>query len=85
VIEAANESSVLVLGLSERWHEEGIGELRTAISRGAQAPVVVVRRGPRPGGLTPDAGLTRFTWSLRGAGGADPGPFALESDSGRHE
>jgi DNA-binding SARP family transcriptional activator len=71
VIEAADACSVLVLGLSERWHEEGIGEVRGAITRGAQAPVVLVRRGPRPGGLTPDEGLTRFTWSLRGAGAVD--------------
>jgi len=68
VIEAADACSLLVLGLSERWHEEGIGEVRGAICRGARAPVVLVRRGPRPGGLTPDEGLTRFTWSLRGAG-----------------
>lgn len=70
VIEAAEACSLVVLGLSDRWHEEGVGEVRAAISRGVQAPVIFVRRGPRPGGLTPDEGLTRFNWSLRGSGAA---------------
>jgi hypothetical protein len=30
-------------------------------------PVVLVRRGVRPGGLAPDETLTRFTWSLANA------------------
>jgi len=32
------------------------------------APTVLVRRGPRPGGLAPDGTRTRFGWSLTGAG-----------------
>jgi hypothetical protein len=82
VIEAAAACSLIVLGLSERWHDEGIGEVRGAISRGVRAPVIFVRRGPRPGGLTPDEGLTRFTWSLRGAGADELGRDAHGSDSG---
>jgi DNA-binding SARP family transcriptional activator len=68
LIAAAEEARLLVIGLSERWHSEGIGELRSAIATQVRAPSLVVRRGIRPGGLTPSESLTRFTWSLTGGG-----------------
>jgi hypothetical protein len=37
------------------------------VLRDANAPIIVVRRGLRPGGLSPPEGLTRYTWSLAGA------------------
>ena len=52
-----------VVGLSDRWHE-GLGDVRRALIYEAGPPVLVVRRGLRPGGLTPPEGLTRFTWSI---------------------
>jgi DNA-binding SARP family transcriptional activator len=64
VLEATAEAQAVVLGLSERWGSEGIGATRAEIVAGSPAPSVLVRRGLRPGGLSPDAGLTRFTWSL---------------------
>jgi DNA-binding SARP family transcriptional activator len=65
VVDAAAVAGVVVAGLSPRWREEGIGETRRAIARRVSLPVLLVRRGVRPGGLAPAATLTRFTWSLR--------------------
>lgn len=61
---AAAEAAVVVAGLSERWRGEGLGEVRGALARESRSPVLLVRRGLRPGGLAPREGLTRFTWSL---------------------
>jgi DNA-binding SARP family transcriptional activator len=66
LIAAAAEAGLVVIGLSERWHSEGVGDLRSAIAKQVRAPSVLVRRGVRPGGLTPGDSLTRFTWSLGG-------------------
>jgi len=65
LVEAANRTGVVVVGLSERWRKEGLGPARSALATSARPPVVLVRRGLRPGGLAPNASLTRFTWSLR--------------------
>ena len=54
----------LVVGLSTRWHAEGLGGARLRLAREAVPPTLLVRRGLRPGGLAPPAALTRFTWSL---------------------
>ena len=63
VVEAAASASLLVLGLSERWQAEGLGEARSQIAASAQPPVLLVRRGPRRSPLAPVGDLTRFTWS----------------------
>jgi DNA-binding SARP family transcriptional activator len=63
VLEAAGEAGALVIGLSDRWQSEGLGRTRTQLVREAPSPVVLVRRGVRPGGLAPTRALTRFTWS----------------------
>jgi Kef-type K+ transport system membrane component KefB len=73
IIEAATGSGLLVLGLSERWRQEGLGPTRSEIARSAPAPTVFVRRGLRPGALAPRGDVTRFTWSSPGAGGFTPG------------
>jgi DNA-binding SARP family transcriptional activator len=67
VVEAAAGAGVLLLGLSERWRHEGLGSIRLAIARTAPTITLLVRRGVRPGGLSPPDGLTRFTWSLASA------------------
>jgi len=64
VIQAAAGAGIVVVGLSPRWRQEGFGETRLAIARAARPPMLLVRRGPRPGGLAPEESLTRFTWSL---------------------
>jgi hypothetical protein len=73
IVEAAAESGLLVIGLSERWKQEGLGPARSEIARAAPAPVIFVRRGLRPGALAPRGDVTRFTWSSPGVGGMVPG------------
>jgi DNA-binding SARP family transcriptional activator len=67
VLEATAEARALVLGLSQGWREKGLGASRTTIAAESPVPVLLVRRGVRPGGLAPDETLTRFTWSLANA------------------
>jgi DNA-binding SARP family transcriptional activator len=64
LLRAADDAGIVVLGLSDRWRKEGLGRVRQALAERARPPVVLVRRGLRPGGLAPREGLTRFTWSL---------------------
>ncbi len=64
VVALAEGAGLLVVGLSERWQQEGLGRVREAIAASPPAPTVFVRRGLRPGGLAPQDSLTRFTWSL---------------------
>jgi Kef-type K+ transport system membrane component KefB len=64
VIRATADAALLVIGLSERWRTEGLGDVRSAIAGRASAPILFVRRGTRPGALTSGAtGVTRFSWS----------------------
>jgi DNA-binding SARP family transcriptional activator len=65
MLEASRDAGLLVVGLSTRWHREGLGPVRLRLAREANPPTVLVRRGLRPGGLAPPASLTRFTWSIR--------------------
>jgi DNA-binding SARP family transcriptional activator len=65
MLEASRDAGLLVVGLSTRWHREGLGPARLRLAREAPPPTLLVRRGPRPGGLAPPASLTRFTWSIR--------------------
>jgi DNA-binding SARP family transcriptional activator len=64
VMALAEGAGLLVVGLSERWREEGLGRARTLLVDSPPAPTVLVRRGPRPGGLAPAETRTRFGWSL---------------------
>jgi SARP family transcriptional regulator, regulator of embCAB operon len=63
-LDAAADGGLLVIGLSDRWSDEGLGMTRWAIARSAPVPVLFVRRGLRPGGLAPDVSATRFRWSV---------------------
>ena len=63
VLEAAAGAAAAVAGLSERWQREGIGPARTRLLLEAPCPVLLVRRGVRPGALAPPEALTRFSWS----------------------
>ena len=65
MLEASRDAGLLVVGLSTRWHQEGLGAARLRLAREATPPTLLVRRGLRPGGLAPPAALTRFTWSIR--------------------
>jgi DNA-binding SARP family transcriptional activator len=66
LLKASGDAGVLVVGLSDRWAAEGLGDVRTRLARDASAPVLFVRGGVRPGGLAPSHTRTRFTWSLAG-------------------
>jgi DNA-binding SARP family transcriptional activator len=63
IVGAASDAAVVILGLSDRWAQEGIGATRLAVARDARPPVILVRHGVRPGGLAPPEARTRFTWS----------------------
>lgn len=64
LLEAAVGAQLLVLGLSSRYREEGLGETRHAIIQAAATPSLFVRRGSRPGILAPQQSMTRFNWSV---------------------
>jgi hypothetical protein len=66
LIEAAESAGLLVVGLSDRWRQEGLGATRSQVVRAAVAPVLFVRRGARPGALAPREDVTRFAWSSAG-------------------
>jgi DNA-binding SARP family transcriptional activator len=68
LIRACEDAGAVVIGLSDRWRQEGIGSVRREIAEAAPVPVLLVRRGLRPGGLAPSETRTRFTWSLGPAG-----------------
>jgi hypothetical protein len=67
IAELAEGAGLLVVGLSERWRQEGLGRVRGELAEQRPAPTVFVRRGTRPGGLAPAETRTRFRWSLTGA------------------
>jgi DNA-binding SARP family transcriptional activator len=64
VLEAAQDAQLLVVGLSDRWQNEGIGAVRLAVAARAGVPTLFVRRGLRPSGIAPSETMTRFTWTL---------------------
>jgi DNA-binding SARP family transcriptional activator len=64
ILAASADAGLLVVGLSDRWHREGLGAARLALAQQARPPTLLVRRGLRPGGLAPHEHLTRFTWSV---------------------
>ncbi len=71
IIAAAAEAGLLVVGLSDRWRQEGLGPMRSELASAAPAPVLFVRRGERAGALAPREDVTRFTWSSPNIGMAD--------------
>ena len=62
-LQALENATLVVGGLSTRWRTEGLGDLRSSLLR-ARPPVVFVHGGPRPSGLAPRDARTRFSWSL---------------------
>ena len=69
LLAAAADSALVVLGLADDWRRGGLGGVRGRLVTEASPPVLIVRRGLRPGGLTPPEGLTRFTWSIAARSG----------------
>jgi Kef-type K+ transport system membrane component KefB len=69
VLRAAAGAGLLVVGVSDRWRQEGLGPVRSEIAKAAPMATLFVRRGQRPGALAPVGSATRFAWS-----GLAPGP-----------
>jgi len=67
IADAASGAALLVVGMSERWREDGLGRTRGELARQPPAPTVFVRRGARPGGLAPAETRTQFSWSMAGS------------------
>jgi hypothetical protein len=67
ILAAARGARLLVVGMSERWKEEGLGETRSQLARSSGAPILFVRRGQRVGALAPREDFTRFSWSSAGS------------------
>jgi hypothetical protein len=63
VMALAEGAGLLVVGLSDRWSEEGLGPVRTRLVESPPAPTVLVRRGAAAG-IAPEQAPTRFGWSL---------------------
>lgn len=61
--DAVETAGVVIMGVIEGWRTAGIGESRRALVAGG-CPLVLVHRGPRPGGLAPQGSRTRFSWTL---------------------
>lgn len=62
-LQALQNATLVVAGLSARWRTEGLGDLRRSLLL-ARPPIVFVHGGPRPSGLAPRDARTRFSWSL---------------------
>jgi DNA-binding SARP family transcriptional activator len=62
---AATGMGLVVVGLSRRWQQEGLGPARGALAARESGATLLVRRGLRPGGLAPSGHETRFTWTIQ--------------------
>ena len=49
ILDASRDARLLVVGLSTRWHGEGLGPARLRLVRHAAPPTLLVPRGLRPG------------------------------------
>jgi DNA-binding SARP family transcriptional activator len=63
LIDALDGSALVAIGLPPRWQAEGLGGVRRELVGRLSAPLLLVHRGLRPGGLAPAAAATRFSWS----------------------
>jgi DNA-binding SARP family transcriptional activator len=68
VLAAAETAGLLVIGLASHWRELGLGTTRLALLRDAVPPSALIRRGLRPGAVSPSGSFTRFTWTLTPGG-----------------
>jgi nucleotide-binding universal stress UspA family protein len=67
LLDAVADAGLVVVGLSDRWATEGLGETRSRLARSAEAPVLFLRGGQRPGGLSPPESVTIYRWSVAAA------------------
>jgi DNA-binding SARP family transcriptional activator len=67
LLETIGEGCLVVSGVSDRWSVEGLGATRLELARSARSPVLFVRHGQRPSGLSPPDRLTLYRWSMTSA------------------
>lgn len=64
LLEAIGAGCLVVSGVSDRWSTEGLGATRLGLAQSARSPVLFLRRGQRPSGLSPPDRLTLYRWSM---------------------
>ena len=63
VLIGSADAGLLVVGLSHRWRQEGLGTMRRSLAVEGLAPTLFVRRGTRGGMLAPAETMTQLRWS----------------------
>jgi DNA-binding SARP family transcriptional activator len=66
LLAALDGAALVVAGLSPRWRADGLGAVRRELASRLAASLLLVHRGVRPGGLSPPAAATRYSWSAGG-------------------
>ena len=64
LLSEAQDAGLLVIGLSRRWRQEGLGAVRREMASEATVPMLFVRRGSRPGLIAPSGSISEFGWSI---------------------
>ena len=64
LLDAIDENGLVISGVSDRWSTEGLGATRLELAESARSPVLFLRRGQRPSGLSPPERLTLYRWSM---------------------
>jgi DNA-binding SARP family transcriptional activator/class 3 adenylate cyclase len=64
LLELAASAHLILVGIPPSYRHQGLGETRYQIAMHAPVPALFVRRGTRPGVLSPNRTMTRFSWSL---------------------
>jgi DNA-binding SARP family transcriptional activator len=64
VLDAVRDAGLLLLALPDDWQKRGLGHERRRLAAEAEPPVLLVRRGTRPGGLAPEQSVSRYSWTL---------------------
>jgi DNA-binding SARP family transcriptional activator len=64
MVEACAGARLIITGLSSRGLGASLGSWRLALARAAVAPLLLVRRGVRPGLGSPADAASRYTWTV---------------------
>jgi hypothetical protein len=60
----SDSGGLLMMGLSDRRLDDGLGTMRWDVARAMHGGAVFVRRGLRPGGISPPSEATHYRWSV---------------------
>jgi hypothetical protein len=64
MVAACADARLIITGLSSRGLGASLGSWRLALARAAVAPLLLVRRGVRPGLGSPADAASRYTWTV---------------------